>query len=503
MEHTVSPWTDAGPIPATHALEHDTQADVCIVGAGIAGMSAAYLLARAGKRVLVLDDGPIGGGETSHTTAHLSNAFDDRYYEVERILGADAARLVADSHSRAIDEIERIVRAENIACQFERVDGYLFSPDREHEADLEKEIGAAIRAGLSRVSWLPRAPLTFDTGRCLLWPDQAQFHPMRYLEGLAREVLHAGGRIHTGTHATSIEGTRVATRLGGPVVTARDVIVATNTPVNDRLTIHTKQAAYRTYVIAGPVEPGSIPRALYWDTADPYHYVRLQDDLLIVGGEDHKTGQEGDRAQDRHLALEEWARVRFPMLGPITHRWSGQVMEPIDGVAFIGRNPGHDEHVFIVTGDSGQGITHGTIAGMLLRDLILGVENPWAALYHPDRKTPAALASFVEENANMAAQYRDWVTPGEVDDAGQIPAGSGAILREGLSKIAAYRAPDGQLYRHAATCPHLGAIVRWNADACSFDCPAHGSRFDPFGKVLNGPANADLAQAEPARAMKR
>ena len=136
MEHTVSPWTDAGPIPATHALEHDTQADVCIVGAGIAGMSAAYMLARAGKRVLVLDDGPIGGGETSHTTAHLSNAFDDRYYEVERILGADAARLVADSHSRAIDEIERIVRAENIACQFERVDGYLFSPDREHEADL-------------------------------------------------------------------------------------------------------------------------------------------------------------------------------------------------------------------------------------------------------------------------------------------------------------------------------------------------------------------------------
>jgi len=239
-------------------------------------------------------------------------------------------------------------------------------------------------------------------------------------------------------------------------------------------------------VIAGPVEPGSIPRALYWDTADPYHYVRLHNELLIVGGEDHKTGQEGDREQDRHLALEEWARVRFPMLGPVTHRWSGQVMEPIDGVAFIGRNPGRDEHVFIATGDSGQGMTHGTIAGMLLRDLILGVENPWTAVYHPDRKTPAALASFAEEHANMAAQYRDWVTPGEVDDVSQIPAGSGAIVREGLSKVAAYRAPDGQLFRHSATCPHLGAIVRWNADACSFDCPAHGSRFDPFGKVTRG-----------------
>jgi glycine/D-amino acid oxidase-like deaminating enzyme/nitrite reductase/ring-hydroxylating ferredoxin subunit len=446
----------------------------------------------------------IGGGETSRTTAHLSNAFDDRYHHVEKQLGADAARLVADSHTTAIDEIERIASAEQIDCAFERLDGYLFSPDREHEGELELEIGAAIRAGLADVAWIDRAPIaTFDTGRCLRWPRQAQFHPMRYLLGLAREVLGAGGAIHTATHATKVEGTQVETRAGGPVVTADHVVVATNTPINDRLTIHTKQAAYRTYVIAGPIEPGSLTRALYWDTADPYHYVRLKGELLIVGGEDHKTGQDGDRAQDRHLALEEWARARFPQLGSITHRWSGQVMEPVDGVAFIGRNPGSEDNVWIATGDSGQGMTHGAIAGMLLRDLILGRENPWTAVYHPDRKTPAAAGRYLEENANMAAQYRDWVTPGEVDDAAQIAPGAGAILREGLTKVAVYKDRDGLCHRRSAVCPHLGGLVRWNADAGSWDCPAHGSRFDPFGKVINGPANADLGAAEPAPAAKR
>jgi glycine/D-amino acid oxidase-like deaminating enzyme len=230
---------------------------VCIVGAGIAGLSTAYQCVRAGLKVIVLDDGPIGGGETSRTTAHLSNAYDDRYHNLERVLGADAARLVAASHTKAIDEIERIVQVERIDCAFERVDGYLFSPDREGEKELELEIGAALRAGLADVSWVERAPFpSFDTGRCLLWPRQAQFHPMRYLAALARIVLDAGGAIHTGTHVTRLAGTQVRTREGGPVVDARHVVVATNTPVIDRLTIHTKQAAYRTYVIAGPIEPG-------------------------------------------------------------------------------------------------------------------------------------------------------------------------------------------------------------------------------------------------------
>jgi Rieske Fe-S protein len=348
----------------------------------------------------------------------------------------------------------------------------------------------------------------FDTGRCLAFPRQAQMHPLRYLAGLARALAASHGRIFTATHATSIAGgrggmpARIETRPGGPVVTAQDVVVATNTPINDLLTIHTKQYAYRTYVIAGPIEPGRVARALYWDTADPYHYVRLQGDLLIVGGEDHKTGQDEDRVQDRHTALEEWTRARFPSFGAVTHRWSGQVLEPMDGLAFIGRNPGKDENVWIVTGDSGNGMTHGAIAGMLVRDLVLGLAHPWAKLYDPSRKPLSAAGTFARENLNMAAQYRTWITPGEVHDESEIAPGSGAVMRDGLTKLAVYKDKDGLCHRRSATCPHLGALVGWNAEEGTWDCPAHGSRFDPYGKVINGPANADLGAAKPEQASR-
>ena len=261
--------------------------------------------------------------------------------------------------------------------------------------------------------------------------------------------------------------------------------------------MHTKQAAYRTFVVAGVVPEGTVAPALYWDTGDPYHYVRLQrrdgeDPLLIVGGEDHKTGQ-ADDAEERFRRLEEWARDRFPVR-EFTERWSGQVMEPVDHMGFIGRNPG-DNHVYIATGDSGQGMTHGTIAGLLIRDLVLGVENPWAGLYNPGRKTPrgGALLAFAKENLNLAAQYVDWVRGGDVSTPDEIPAGEGAVLQRGLSKVACYRDQDGAVHERSAVCTHLFCVVQWNSTEKSWDCPCHGSRFDPYGRVVNGPAVIDLA----------
>jgi Rieske Fe-S protein len=219
-------------------------------------------------------------------------------------------------------------------------------------------------------------------------------------------------------------------------------------------------------------------------------------DVLIVGGEDHKTGQADDCAQ-RFVKLEKWARDRFPFVGEITDHWSGQVMEPADGVAYIGRNPG-DENVFVVTGDSGNGITHGIIAGMLIADLIAGRKNPWETLYDPSRKTlkPRAIADYVWENANVAAQFRDYVTPGSVKAVHEINPGQGAVLRHGLKKIATYRDANGDLHTFSAVCPHLGCIVRWDACEKTWDCPCHGSRFDALGCVVNGPAISDLERVE-------
>ncbi len=496
--------------PTQNPLAENVQADVCVVGAGIAGITTAYLLAKQGKSVVVLDDGAIGGGETQRTTAHLSNALDDRYFEIERLHGLEGSKLAAASHTAAIDRIESIIGAEQIACDFVRLDGYLILPPGGAAELLDRELAAAHRAGLGGVELLPNTPLLyFDTGPCLRFPKQAQFHPMMYLAGVARAIERAGGRIFTGTHVESIKGgfpVRIKTS-GGRIVIADAVVVATNSPINDLVAIHTKQAAYMTYAIGAMVPHGTVATSLYWDTLHPYHYVRIHpvaaevsmtgpsdsewQDILIVGGEDHKTGQ-APAHSDPYARLETWARERFPMIQEVKFRWSGQVMETIDGLAFIGRNPLDHPNVFIVTGDSGMGMTHGTIAGILLTDLILGRENPWATLYDPSRKTLRALDRFVKENLNVAKQYGDWLTGGDVKTLGQIKPGEGAVIRRGLAKIAVYRDPQGVCHEQSAICTHLGGIVHWNNAEKTWDCPCHGSRFNRLGGVLDGPANRDL-----------
>jgi len=506
---STSVWMKTAEVPPQSELTENTRADVCIVGAGIAGMTAAYMLTREGKSVVVLDDGPIGGGETSRTTAHLSNALDDRYYELERLHGERGARLAAASHTAAIDRIERIVAEEKIDCDFTRLDGYLFAPEGESTDELDRELGAARRAGLEGVERVERVPLkSFDTGPALRFPRQGQFHILKYIAGLADAIKRSGGRIFTKTHVDEIKGGTSAhvTTSGGHIVNAGAIVVATNSPVNDLVAIHTKQAAYRTYVIGARIPRGSVPTILLWDTPDPYHYVRLQTiegdvgtssyDVLIVGGEDHKTGQAEDY-DERYARLEAWTRERFPMIEAIEYRWSGQVMEPVDGLAFIGRNPLDADNVFIATGDSGHGMTHGTIAGMLLTDLIIGRENEWETLYNPSRKTLRAGLEFAKENLNVAAQYTDLVTGGEVGAVDEIAPGAGAVMRRGLSKVAVYRDDAGALHERSAICTHLGCVVDWNAAEKTWDCPCHGSRFDKQdGHVLNGPAISALAEVE-------
>jgi len=504
--HTTSVWM-AADVPDLPTLTHNIRTSVCIVGAGIAGMTTAYLLARAGRAVAVIDDGPIGGGETGRSTAHITAALDDRYSEIEKLHGEEGSRVAAESHTAAIDRIESIASLEDIDCDFERLDGYLFLGGGDDRKILEDELQAAHRAGLSDVELLDRAPVkSFDSGPALRFPRQAQFHPVKYLNGLARAIVRDGGQLYSGTHAESIQDGEPAkiTTSDGHVITADSVVVATNSPVNDWVIIHTKQYAYRTYVIAARIPRGSLTRGLYWDTPDPYHYIRLQEvdplldlrrneELLIVGGEDHKTGQ-ADDAEERFKRLEEWTRQRFPAIGNVDFRWSGQIMEPVDYMAFIGKNPGTDQHIFIATGDSGNGITHGTVAGILLTDLILGRTNPWSKLYDPSRVTLRATPHFLKENLNVAGQYTDWATGGDVASYEQIAPGAGAVIRRGMKKIAVYRDDQGSIHELSAVCTHLYCIVAWNSVERTWDCPCHGSRFDPYGRVVNGPAITPLRE---------
>lgn len=458
--------------------------------------------------MILLDGGRPGCGQTGVTTAHLSYEIDDRYVEILRLHGREGAVLAYHSHRAAIDRIEAISQLEGIACDFERVSGYLFPAEGHGAREIEEELDAAKSAGV-HVQRLSAPPVHgFYSGVCLHFPRQAQFHPLKYLSGLSAAFVRLGGRVCTGTRATAVTGGEATTvsTADGRRVTAAAAVVATNVPFNDRVAIHTKQAPYHTYVIAARVAPGAITRALYWDTADPYHYVRLQRvtnkelggdstdpvDLLIVGGEDHKAGQAQD-ADRRFSALEQWMRERFSGTREVEYRWSGQVMETQDGLAFIGRNPLDADNIYVATGDSGMGMTHGTIAGILITDLIVGRPNPWTELYDPSRIRTGAAAEFVKENLNVAMQYSSWITGGEVSSVDEIAPNSGAVLRDGLRKIAVFRDEAGELHRRSAVCTHLGCIVSWNPAASTWDCPCHGSRFDPKGTVLNGPAKSDLA----------
>jgi Rieske Fe-S protein len=327
--------------------------------------------------------------------------------------------------------------------------------------------------------------------------------------GLAKAYGSLGGRIFVGAHVRKVTGGADACVESddGLRVSARHIVVATNTPINDRVTMHTKQAAYRTYAVAFDIPKDSYPGFLLWDLEDPYHYVRIaraaDHDMLIVGGEDHKTGQ-ADDMEARYRRLEEWTRRHFSVLGQVSSRWSGQVMEPVDSLAFIGHNPGDHGNVYIATGDSGHGMTHGTIAGIVIADLIQGRDNPWAPIYDPSRKTPRSVTSFVTENLNVAGRMlKDWAAPSEVDSVEKIGRGEGAVLRQGVSKIAVYRDAQGGVHAHSAVCTHLGCIVQWNPNEKSWDCPCHGSRYDAEGRVLNGPAVSPLSPAEIRSAGKR
>jgi glycine/D-amino acid oxidase-like deaminating enzyme/nitrite reductase/ring-hydroxylating ferredoxin subunit len=508
MAHsTTSVWEYEHPSRSAAPLAGNTRYDVCVVGGGIAGLTTAYLLAREGKSVVVLESKPkLVAGETEYTTAHLAWCIDDRFTHVKSVRGADVAREAAASHRAAIDLIGDIVLQEGILCDFKRVDAFLFpgsdGPDTiDEEAETLRDLGLPFEK-VDRVPFPAHA-----TGPALRFPDHGQFHPLKYLSEIAGLVRLHGGVIHTDTVVSKARGgspCEVETKSGN-TVTAGAVVIATNNPFEGGTILHSKVAAYLTYAFAAELPKGTLPYALYWDTEDPYHYVRLQPgdrddafDYLIVGGEDHKTGQ-ADDTDERWDRLVNWTKERFPMLGQVRHRWSGQVFETPDGLGLIGLAPWGGDNLYIITGDSGMGMTHSTLGARLVTNLVMGRSDPLAAVYSPSRWMPAALKSLLSENLNMASQFADWLTGGDVSSADQIPRGHGAVVRSGLTKLAVYKDDTGGVHTLSAVCPHMGCIVRWNPGEQTWDCPCHGSRFTCEGKVTHGPATTDLRVAESAK----
>jgi glycine/D-amino acid oxidase-like deaminating enzyme/nitrite reductase/ring-hydroxylating ferredoxin subunit len=501
-EHSRSVWMDVEVAPDARPLAADASADVAIVGSGIAGLSIAYELLQRGLSVIVLDRGRIAGGMTSRTTAHLAPICDDSLASLLSMRELDEASGFQASQSAAVDRMEQIVKRHEIDCEFRRLDGILFlDPDNE-ESVLDDEVEAAGRLGaeVRRQTGLPLQ--TLEQTPCLRYPKQATFHPLRYLDGLCKAIIEQGGVLHAHSAVDEIteneDGVRLAV-AGGHTVSANHVVVATNSPVHARYGYHTKQAPYRTYAMAFQIERGQLADALYWDTADPYHYVRLtagadDKDLLIVGGEDHKTG-EADDAPKRFGALEAWIRTLLPQLGPETHRWSGQVMDTLDYGAYIGLDP-DSKRTYVATGDSGQGITHGVVASLVIPAMIAGEGSEYAVVYRPGRTPARAASTFLSENATAVTNMAEYAMPGDIASVDELGPGEGGILRDGLNKIAAYRDANGTVQMRSAACTHLGCHLKWNSFERCWECPCHGSQFAPDGSVLNGPAISPLSPVD-------
>lgn len=499
-------WHEGHERTPNPSLQGQLTTDVCVIGAGIAGLSTATEAALAGLRVVVLEAASAGAGETSATSAHLTNVFDAGFSTVEQHSNLDSTRLAANAHMAAIGRIEELSDTYQIRSQFRRVPGYLFAHEAAANSDVEDEFSVAERCNetLWKPERLAESPIGPKGRAAIRFPNQGIFHPLAYLHGLIDVLQQNGGALFENTRVTDVDttGTPTATTASGATVSAQFLVVATNNPFIDRLVMHTKQAPYHTYVIGMRVPPGSVEPALYWDTNDPFHYVRLLpalepggDEVLIVGGEDHKAAHESD-CDARWKKLETWARRHFPDAGDVKWLWSGQVMNSIDGLGYYGRNPINGANVFIATGDTGMGLTGGVLGGMIIRDLMLGRPNQFAEIFDPSRKPITAIKEFAREQMDVVVQYSDWVTPGEVESIDDIPRNSGAIVRRGARKYAVSRSAQGKVTCLSAICTHLGCIVGWNPAASTWDCPCHGSRFRMDGSVIHGPANAPLEQVD-------
>jgi glycine/D-amino acid oxidase-like deaminating enzyme/nitrite reductase/ring-hydroxylating ferredoxin subunit len=500
-ERSRSLWMEVDVAPGTPKLDRDAECDTVVVGSGIAGLSTAYELSGQGQNVIVLDRGKIGSGMTARTTAHLSADCDDGFTSVIERRGEKLARDFYVSQAASITRIETIAASESIDCDFRRVDGFLFPDAQTEQSDMEEEYEASRAAGMP-VEYAEGVPLNgYESARSLRYRQQARFHPTKYLQGLVRCIKQRKGHLFADTAVMTVQeedGRVVVKTEGEQTIRAKNAVVATNSPINDRFALHSKQAPYRTYAMALQLPHGKLPDALYWDTFDPYHYVRLQPhdgfDYLIVGGADHKSG-EADDMEARYEALEAWMRNLVPDLGRETHRWSGQVLETIDYSAFSGRNPG-SKNVYVHTGDSGQGITHGVVGSLIIARMIMQGDDLWQELYGPERKTASALGTFISENLTTFKNFAEYVAPAEVGSFDEIKPGQGAIVRQGLKKVAAYRDDAGALHACSAACTHLGCHLHWNSFERCWDCPCHGSQFSIDGEVLNAPAIFPLEKVE-------
>ncbi|WP_114905876.1 FAD-dependent oxidoreductase [Ornithinimicrobium murale] len=480
--------------------------DVLVVGAGIAGLTTACLLARAGRGVTVVESRHVGAGVTGNTTAKVTAQHGLHY----AALGGERAMRYAEAQVRALDWVAQGAGSATDACGFERRDSFVYTTRADRRDDLAREAEAMQLAGLTDTELLDDLDLPFDVAAAVRLPDQAQFHPQRWLLHLAEQVEAAGGQVlegvavlnvHDGHNGHLLVDTATGSAAASEVrsVSAEHVVVATHYPILDRALFFTRLGQTRDLVVSGPVQ-GTAPRGVYLD-ADAGYSLRTPPgatDRLIIGGGQHAPGTRPD--QERCFAeLAEWAQDQVG-LREVSHRWAAHDLTTPDGVPYVGRYLPGSSNLWVATGFNLWGMTNGTAAGLLLHDLITDQADPAQAdLMSPSRVSAdvvtGAVRDQVKAGSHLVSGLARAVTSG--DDAADLADGEGRVRHVGTRAVASYRDEDGLLHEVSANCTHLGCVVQFNNAERTWDCPCHGSRFSINGNVLNGPATDPLEPFEP------
>ncbi len=496
----VSLWIDTTPDIAFPCLEGDTDADVAIVGGGIAGLTSALLLKRAGLKVTLVESRRIISGVTGYTTAKITLAHGICYSRMLNKLGQEQAGLYADANRTAIERVASFIMQMNIACDFTPLPAYIYAVTEDKEAEIEAEVRAGEKLGLA-VSYVDTAPLPLPIKGAACFDGQAYFHPRKYLLAFADEITNENGRIFEKTRAINIEeGNPSIVRTDRGTIRAQAVIIATNYPIFDPLKLFAHLTSVRSYVLGLRLKNRS-PQGLFYSNEEHFHSLRphyLTDNgtYLLAGGEEHHAGQGGDTIQ-RYKNLESYYRGFFD-IESIDYHWSAQDNKSADLIPFIGSLAPASDRIFIATGFKGWGMTHGTIAGMLLSDLILGRSNPWKNLYSPVRlNLPASAKSIVGQNIQTAKHLiGGHLSEESIKSLAEIGKGEGKVIEIDGEKAAVYKDKQGKIHALSPLCTHMGCMLSWNPAEKTWDCPCHGSRYTCDGKVIHAPTVKDLARIE-------
>ncbi len=495
-------WRESVTFPEYPEILQDYSADVTIVGGGISGLTAAYILSKKGKNVVVLEADRILNGTTGHTTAKITAQHGLIYDELIQHFGKNQAKKYYNAQMDARDFIKQTIQEENIDCDFSDEDAYVYSTTDKYKEKIEKEMEAYEQLGIPG-SLTNEIPFNIPIKNAIIMHGQSQYHPLKYFRKIVDKITEQGAEIFENSPAVDIHEDRDSAFVvlkNGKRVKSSKVLICTHFPFYDKIGFYfARMNASRSYILGVKAEQ-EFPGGMYINAENPSRSLRSTkvdgEDLILIGGENHKTGHDED-TKAHYQALESFGKEVFGEI-KVPYKWSAQDLETLDKIPYIGHLTENQPNVYLATGYKKWGMTSGALAGKLLSDLVLGNENPYTNLFSPSRfVVDPSLRHLLKQNLHVAKRFITGKIEKPLKTPEDLKKGEGDLVQVNEKKCGAYRDEKGILHLVDTTCTHMGCEVEWNNGEHTWDCPCHGSRFNIDGEVIEGPAKKGLNRIQP------